>query len=283
MITKKSYARITLALDIIRKLPNDYHLLNIIKQRINLYDVIKVSESEETELICSNKEMPLDESNLVMKVVMLVKERFNIEKNVRIEIEKNIPIKAGLAGGSSNAATMFMILNELWGLNLSREELVRLSKEIGMDVGFFFFNGSVFDTESKELVYEVKPGLDSGYVLIVTPEFGVSTKEAYSLLNLRMTGKRIEETQKMIDAIKQNDLKSVVESMHNDFEDFVFEKYPRLREIKENLLGIGSLNVLMTGSGSTLFAVFKNKEELDNAYEEFKDEFKFVFKTELKE
>lgn len=144
-IIGKSYARVTLALDIVKKNRAGkyigFHELGIIKHQIDLFDEIEIEESAETKIICDNSDVPVDESNTCWQAVNLVKKYFDIKENVLIKIEKKIPAQGGLAGGSSNGATTLKLLNKLWQLNLSTEKMIELGRKIGMDVPYFLLEG----------------------------------------------------------------------------------------------------------------------------------------------
>jgi 4-diphosphocytidyl-2-C-methyl-D-erythritol kinase len=263
MIIKKSYTRLTLALDIIRKIKKGkykgYHKLNIIKHQINLHDVISIEAAEKMTIKCNNPEVPLDMNNLCWQAAVLLKKQFTITENVQINIKKNIPIKGGLAGGSANAATVLCMLNSLWRLELDRKQLCNLGRKIGMDVPFYFFGKTAFDTESIEAIKPVDTNVTFNFVL-ATPDFGVSTKEAYQKINYNKIGHNTEKTTRMKFALQENDKEQVIKNMHNDFELSVFKQYPALNQVKKELVKAGCLNVAMSGSGSTLIGIARDKE-----------------------
>ncbi|MFW5785560.1 MAG: 4-(cytidine 5'-diphospho)-2-C-methyl-D-erythritol kinase [Chitinispirillaceae bacterium] len=267
MISRKSHTRITLALDIMRKLDSGpfrgYHELGIIKHQVLLHDVLHVKSSSELRIECETPFVPCDERNICWKAVELVKSRFGISENVSIHIEKQIPVMGGLAGGSANAATMLLILDELWDLNLSVEELSELGRSLGMDVPYFFYGKTAFDSESTGVLRPIPTELKLHFVLAI-PEFGVSTKDAYGSLDYSLVGKRTCTTDQLREGLEQNHLEKVAQNMHNDFEYSVFGRFSRLREIRDSLLKAGCLSAVMSGSGSTLVGVAPSRAEAEN-------------------
>ena len=279
MLIEKSYTRITLALDIIRKITDGeyegYHELNIIKHQVGLFDVISVKTSKRLSVSCNNPKIPVDSGNLCWQSVEKIKQQFGIKENVSIHIEKNIPIKGGLAGGSSNAATVLSMLNTLWNLELDKEQLGDISRDVGMDVPFYFTGGTVYDTETTGVLQPIKTELVFNFIL-ATPFFGVSTSEAYKGINYDNIGRNRNETGRMKKAFETNDNESVISAMHNDFHYTVFRDYPQLEQLKGELLKAGCLNVVMSGSGSTLVGVVKSIDHAKFIKNRFRDECNMV-------
>jgi 4-diphosphocytidyl-2-C-methyl-D-erythritol kinase len=176
---------------------------------------------------------------------------------VRITIGKRIPVMGGLAGGSTNAATTILLLNELWGLSLSREELVTLGREIGMDVPFYFVGNTAFDSEAGLRLEPIATTSSFDFVL-ACPEFGVSTREAYAGIDYSVIGSKAGLTESMRAAFLAGNCAGVVSCMHNDFEYSVFQRNPRLALIKQELQDAGCLGAMMTGSGSTVIGIAQN-------------------------
>jgi 4-diphosphocytidyl-2-C-methyl-D-erythritol kinase len=263
MLSEKSFTRVTLALDIIRKLDQGqyagYHELGIIKHRIDLHDIISIEPSETPRITCDNPSVPCDERNICWKVADTLKREFGISQNVHIAIKKNIPVQGGLAGGSANAATILSLLNKFWRLNLSDDQLRQIGRKAGMDVPFYFTGGTAFDTESSGILEPIHTGLVFDFVLAIPP-FGVSTSEAYQTIEYASVARHTHLTGAIRSALESNDRTAVIESMHNDFELSVFRRYPQLALIKEELLHTGCLNAVLSGSGSTILGIARNKE-----------------------
>jgi len=264
MIVEKSYTRLTLSLDIIRRIKRGsyagYHELGIIKHQINLYDVITIKPSRAMGISCASPQVPRDSENICWKAVERVKEHFGIKENVHIEIEKNIPVKGGLAGGSANAATVIRILDRLWSLRMNKEQLLTVGREVGMDVPYYFLGKTAFDTEATGILEPVETDLYFDFLLIIS-DFGVSTKEAYKEISYHETGHQTDKTARMRDALKANDREEVISAMHNDFEKSVFRQYAELERLKEKFIRAGCLNVVMSGSGSTLIGLARDKDQ----------------------
>ncbi len=259
----RSYTRITLALDIIGKLDTGewkgYHELGIIKHQISLFDEIRISEANETTVVCRDPAVPSGQANICWSAVELIRRRFGIRQNVRIDIRKNIPVEGGLAGGSTNAATVLRLLNEMWGLGLNTKQLCDLGRAIGMDVPFYFVGKTAFDSEAGDRLESIPTNLGFHFVL-VQPSFGVSTKAAYGKIDYSHIGKEVSKTQRLRDALGKNESETVIRCMHNDFEHSVFSTYPELAEIRDKLRNLGCLGSFLSGSGSTMVGVVQDPE-----------------------
>jgi 4-diphosphocytidyl-2-C-methyl-D-erythritol kinase len=263
-ITEKSYTRITLALDIVRKIPHGafkgYHELSIVKHRIDLCDTLTLEDSPSTRIECNNPNVPVDNRNICWRALELVKKEMNIDKHVAISIDKKIPVQGGLAGGSANAATMLTMLNKFWGLGLQTEKLMELGRRLGMDVAYFFSENTAFDSEAGGVLTPLLTSCRFNFILI-NPGFGVSTPEAYGNIDYALIGKNIDATKTMQEAFIKNDPQGIIDTVHNDFELSVFKRYPKLQPIKRKLLDLGCRCAAMTGSGSTLIGIFNGENE----------------------
>lgn len=263
MLTEKSYPRVTLSLDIIKKITEGsyagYHELNTIKHQISLFDVIEIEISDRMRIQCDDSSVPCDSTNLCWKAAELLKDEYGIEECVSISIEKHIPVRGGLAGGSANAATVLNLLNKLWNLNVDFENICRIGRKIGMDIPFYFAGRTAFDTEATAVLEPIETQVIFDFILLI-PDFGISTADAYIGLQYNSIAKNTERTAVLRKALINNDRISAIKSMHNDFERTLFKKYPKLREAREDLLRGGCLNVVLSGSGSTLVGIAEDKE-----------------------
>jgi 4-diphosphocytidyl-2-C-methyl-D-erythritol kinase len=262
LLTSNSYTRITLALDIIRKIPDGphagYHELGTIKHQIDLCDLMTIEASAKDRLECDDPRVPCDPRNVCLKAVEAMRRAMGIDRKVRIAISKRIPVQGGLAGGSANAATTFSLLNELWGLGLSAEKLMELGRTVGMDVPYFFIGKTAFDSEAGLQIEPIVTGCRFVFLLAL-PEFGVPTTEAYKAIDYSTIGRNLDRTANLRSALASNDVGSAVAAMHNDFELSVFPRFPRLASIKRELLDVGCLAAFMTGSGSTVVGVARDR------------------------
>ncbi len=263
MLYERSYARITLALDIVRKLTEGpyrgYHELHTIKHSIDLFDTIGIEESDFMALTCNREGIPCDERNLCWKAVELIRTEYGIKPCARIELNKRVPAGGGLAGGSSNAATVLALCNRLWKLGLTFEEFRNLGKRLGMDVPYYFAGGTAFDTEATGILLPIPTAVSLSFVLVL-PDFGVSTASAYGNLDYSEVGRNQERTDALKGALTRNQITECIRNLHNDFEYSVFRSHPQLAEIKKALLDAGCEGAWMTGSGSTMVGVTRDRE-----------------------
>jgi 4-diphosphocytidyl-2-C-methyl-D-erythritol kinase len=264
----KSFTRVTLALDIVKKIQDGqftgYHELGIIKHKIDLHDILEISDSTEMAITCNNPLVPCDSSNICWKAALLLKERFGINSNVKINITKNIPVMGGLAGGSANAASTLSALSIYWDLNLSTNDLITLGRILGMDVPFYFTGNTAFDSEATGVIRPLHHTNAFTFVLAI-PDFGVSTKDAYQGIDYKLIGKSVDKTRLLEESLLRNDSVSVFPLMHNDFELTVFKKYPALGALKKQLIDKGCIASVMSGSGSTVLGIaesFKHAEKI---------------------
>ncbi|MBU0647611.1 4-(cytidine 5'-diphospho)-2-C-methyl-D-erythritol kinase [Patescibacteria group bacterium] len=279
MIKAKSYSRLTLALDIIKKLTSGkftgYHELNIIKQQIELHDTISIRPANQTKIICNDPRIPNDKSNLCWQVVDLLKNKYHISKNVEITIEKNIPPESGLAAGSSNAATTLKLLNQLWQLKIPSSTLIQLARQIGMDVPFFIYGHTCFDTEATRILNPIPTQTILHYIIIL-PDFGVSTKEAYQNIDYSQIGQNTLQTKQMKTALEKNDIQSVINNIHDDFELSVFPQFPKLNQIKQDLISAGCAKAFMTGSGSTMVGITTSQNHSQEILYKLKNKYQIL-------
>ena len=275
-----SYAKINLFLKIGRKLSSGYHNIQAVMQMIGLSDNISIEPINEDKVIveCTNKELE-NENNLAYKAAMLLKKEFKVRNGVRIFIEKNIPIEAGLGGGSSNAATTLRNLNRLWGLKLKENQLIELASGLGSDVPFFIGENAALVEGIGDKIKEIKKFFSINIVLI-NPGFRVSTKWAYSAFDKQKPKIKTQANiNELVRAIEKKDIKEIANNLHNDFEPIVTKKYKILNEIKNNLLKNDALNAGVSGSGPTVFGVFNSIYEAREAFFKIQYDYPFVFLT----
>jgi 4-diphosphocytidyl-2-C-methyl-D-erythritol kinase len=264
VLTASSYTRVTLALDIVRKISDGpyrgYHELGTVKHRIDLCDTVCIEEARTDTLECDDPAVPCDDRNVCLKVTRLVQQQFGIDRHVRIGLTKRIPVMGGLAGGSANAATTLQLLNELWELRLPTGRMVELARNIGMDVPYYFIGNTAYDTEAGLVVEPIVTGCSFVFVL-ACPDFGVSTADAYAGVDYAAVGRNLALTDTLRRSLEAGDAEGAPRSMHNDFESTVFSRFPRLSTIKKDLLEAGCRAALLTGSGSTVIGVVRNAQE----------------------
>ncbi len=259
-ITLKSHGKINLGLDVLYKRDDGYHEINTIMQQIDLSDTLTIREKEKGIVIKShNKDLPLDSSNLIYKAWEKIQEKTGVKRGIEVTVDKKIPIAAGLAGGSSNAATVLKGLNELWDLGLKEEELQEIGVEIGADVPFCITGGTALAQGIGEKLTKLKP-FKGKNLLLVNPGMQISTAEVYA--SLRPNGKKKMNMEKIVEFIEKNDIYSLAKHIVNVMEEVVVKKNPIISEIKKDLVECGALCSLMSGSGPTVFGLFDDLERL---------------------
>lgn len=282
----KSYAKLNLTLNVIGIDPLDkYHLLEMVNVPLDFYDTLEmeITSKEDSYITSSSPSIPLDHTNLVYKAIKIMKETYLIQENFHVHINKKIPLGAGLAGGSSNAAATLRGINKMLNLNKSKEELASLGMKIGSDVGYCVYSLPSLVEGKGEKITSFK-FLDNYYVLLVKPSYGLSTKEVYTLydeysLNHKVEHSSLQDIQK---ALQNNDEELLKKNLINNLEISAFEIAPSLKLLKEEIVKEGLDKVLMTGSGSTIFALSKDKDKLLKIAKNYEVNNNFVLVTKFK-
>ena len=274
----KAYGKVNISLDVVGKREDGYHLLSMIMQNIDLYDEIEV-EKQECGIIleCNKSYVPVDNRNLAYKAAEIFKERYDIVDGVKINIEKNIPVSAGLAGGSTDAAAVLKVMNKLFNVNATEEELMELGLKLGADIPYCIHGGTALCEGIGEIITPIKPFRDK-IVVLVKPAFGVSTKEVYKNFNLEKV-KQHPKTAEIINAIENDDLNFVASNMKNLLENVTLRKHKILIKIKEEMNACGAINSMMSGSGPTFFAFFDDMLKAQRCFEKMKKKYSDVFIT----
>lgn len=275
----RAYAKINLALDVIRKREDGYHELEMIMAPITLHDLIYINVIDSgIEIDSNSKIMPTDNRNIMYKVAALMKERYQIKKGVKIFVYKHIPTQAGLAGGSSDGAAVIKAMNELFHLNLSLEQMASLGKEVGADIPFCIYQKIAFVQGIGERLEFIENPFNCK-VLLVKPKRGVSTKKCFNSLDL--TKASHQDCRLMIKGIKEDNYQAVIDNLQNTLEAPSIDMVPEIEQIKKELLELGFDGALMSGSGSTVFGLTRDEEILENGYDFFREKYYFVRKTEI--
>lgn len=261
----RAMAKINLGLDVIRKREDGYHEVRMIMQTIRMYDVLDIRKKQNPGISLSTNlpYVPSDERNLVYKAAKLLMDEFDIKEGLSMRLSKSIPVAAGMAGGSSDAAAAFVGVNRLFRLGLSQEELMERAVRIGADVPYCIMRGTALAEGIGEKLTPLS-AMPEGYVLIGKPGINVSTKTAYENLKLDAIERR-PDIDGMIRDIQNKDLYSMTEKMVNVFEPGLMEKYPVIREIRDFMEERGALKAMMSGSGPTVFGIFDSKEKMNAA------------------
>ncbi len=254
-----AFAKINLFLEILGKRDDGFHEISTCFQTVSLHDTLTFEENDELVLSCVDKNIPVDERNLIIKAAAELQKKFGITRGAKIHLEKRIPSPAGLGGGSSDGAIALLGLAKLWNLQIKRTELLEIGKNLGSDVPFFFDGGTALGIGRGTEITSFKD-FNEKFMLIVKPPVEVSTGIAFAKLNAphltKVSSKRIlklcsDTTEKLF---------SRQITPKNDFEKVIFEIEPEIQRVKEKLLENGAVTALMTGSGASVFGIFENEE-----------------------
>ncbi|CAG7914894.1 MULTISPECIES: 4-(cytidine 5'-diphospho)-2-C-methyl-D-erythritol kinase [Mammaliicoccus] len=265
MIYETAPAKINLTLDTLYKREDGYHEVEMIMTTIDLNDRLTFECRDDGEIIIDVEHnfVPSDHRNLAYKAAKLMQDRYNIKKGVKISLEKSIPISAGLAGGSSDAAATFRGLNELWGINESLETLSELASEIGSDISFCIYGKTALcQGRGEKITHLPKP--PSAWVVIAKPDIGVSTPEIYGALDLE--NKDEVQTQACLKAIENNDYASMCQSLGNSLEKVTMQLYPEVEKLKNTMSNTGVDAALMSGSGPTIYGFVQKERQAKQVY-----------------
>ncbi|MDP4085440.1 MAG: 4-(cytidine 5'-diphospho)-2-C-methyl-D-erythritol kinase [Bacillota bacterium] len=261
----KAPAKINLSLDVLHKRPDGYHEVEMIMTTIDLADRVELCLLDENkiDIFSHNRFVPDDHRNLAYQAAQLLKERYQIKKGVSIAIEKNIPVAAGLAGGSSDAAATLRGLNKLWNIGLSLDELADLGAEIGSDVSFCVYGGTALAKGRGEKITELSSPPTS-WIILAKPFVGVSTAEVYRRLDLNSM--KHPNLQQMINGIECKDYHKVCENVGNVLEEVTLKLHPEVALIKDQMKRFGADAVLMSGSGPTVFGLVQHDSRMHRIY-----------------
>ncbi|MEK7306472.1 MAG: 4-(cytidine 5'-diphospho)-2-C-methyl-D-erythritol kinase [Nitrospirota bacterium] len=270
----KSPAKVNIFLRVLDKREDGYHNIQSIMQMVDLCDILTFEKSRSGIALASNsKDIPLDSDNIVFRAAELIKNMGMISEGISIYIEKNIPVSAGLGGGSSNAAATLMTLNRLWGLGYGMNELSLIGGSLGSDVPFFLGGAASFVEGRGEIVYPLRTGRNR-WLVLVNPGFKVSTSWSYNRID-EVRGTRKTKTNWLTKTGKDNklqkfngfklDLIEVSSLMRNDLEEITARQNRVIEEIREELKSLDAKGAVMSGSGATVFGIFANKEEARTA------------------
>lgn len=271
LYTVKAYAKVNLGLDVTGKLPNGYHQVKMIMQTVGIYDELTLERaSEGISLTTDSGELPTDGNNLICRAVRLMQEKYGIQEGVRVHLRKRIPIAAGMAGGSTDAAAAMKGMNRLFDLGVKQEELMREAVAIGADVPYCVMGGTALAEGIGEKLTPLPP-LPQMFLLVAKPDINVSTKYVYEHLDAAES-LRHPDIDGMAAAIRAGEISGILERMGNVLETVTIPAYPVVEVIKTRMRELGARNSLMSGSGPTVFGVFFKKEDAEKAYESIKEE-----------
>lgn len=282
-IELKARAKINLTLDVLGKRPDGYHDVEMIMQSINLYDHITIRKMRAPgiKLKTNLKWLPEDGKNLAYKAAQLMTETYSIKDGILIELQKRIPVAAGLAGGSSDAAAVFVGLNALFNLNIPKKELMGLGVRLGADIPYCILRGTALARGIGEKLTKLPP-MPFCYLVIAKPSINVSTAYIYKNLKLNELSLR-PDTKKVIEGIEKGNLNLIAKNLGNVLESVTIKEYPAIDRIKQTMVEYGALGALMSGSGPSVYGIFEEKKQAQAVSKELKlhNKAKDVFVTTI--
>ncbi len=266
-ISVKALAKINLGLDVVRRREDGYHEVRMIMQTIHLFDRLEIKKTSSGGITMTTNLsfLPTNENNLVYQAAKLLKDEFGIRDGIDIRLHKHIPVSAGMAGGSTDAAAVLYGMNRMFQLGLKRDELMRRGVKIGADVPYCIMRGTALAEGIGEKLTALPPMVKCP-VLIAKPPISVSTKFVYEHLKLDETTVH-PDIDRLVEDIRQKDLAKIAADMGNVLEAVTIPNYPVIAEIKEHMLRHGAVNAMMSGSGPAVFGLFEDAEQARVAYE----------------
>lgn len=276
MTKYKSYAKINLSLEVIEKRPDGYHEIDTLMNKIDLYDEISFKERSDNKIIIKSnaEDLPLDKSNLIYKAWDILSPYKEGPCGIEIHVDKNIPIAAGLGGGTSNGVLTMKVLNSMWSLGFNRDKLIEMSKTLGADSTFFYYDGLVRARGIGDRI-EHCSCLKKYPLVLVNIGKPLSSKKVYEKMKNFTSGK----VEAFVKAFKDN--KEPWNLAYNNMEEVSFSIYPELEEIKEKIKETGAKISLMSGAGPSIFGLYDDISTRDRAYDLLKDKYKIVEKTRM--
>lgn len=274
-LTRNAYAKVNLALDVLRRREDGYHDVCMIMQNLSLYDTLTFTMEEADTLAitlsCDKEFVPCDERNLIYKAIVLMGETYHLTGHIHVELVKRIPVEAGMAGGSTDCAAAFHAMRELYGLDVSDQDLMKLGVKLGADVPYCIMAKTALSEGIGEVLTEAAP-LPDCYVVVAKPTISVSTKMVYENLHANEL-QHHPDVAGMIEALKQGDLPGVASRMENVLETVTTKLYPQIEEIKQTMKESGAENAIMSGSGPTVFGLYTEKATAEQAAEKIRQQY----------
>lgn len=264
-----AYAKVNLGLDVVRRLENGYHEVKMVMQTVGICDTLTLKkEAEGIKITTDSGEIPANEDNLVYKAAKLLKDKYDIGEGVSIHLEKRIPVAAGMAGGSTDAAAVLKGMNILFSLGLSEEQLKEEGVKLGADIPYCIMGGTALAEGIGEKLTRL-PDTPDAFLLVAKPDINVSTKYVYENLQLDKIEKH-PDIDGMVEAIQAANLQGVIDRMDNVLQTVTEEKYTVIGELKRFMEEHGALKALMSGSGPTVFGIYEDRQKAEVAAEALK-------------
>lgn len=269
----KARAKVNLGLDVCSRLENGYHEVKMIMQSVDIYDELEFSVRVDPDIILSvdsNDSLGDISNNLIFRAAKLMKEYYSIKEGIEIHLKKNIPVAAGMAGGSTDAAATMVAMNELFCLNQTKEQLMELAVRLGADIPFCILQGTALAEGIGEKLSVLPAPETDAFVLIAKPDIMVSTKDIFENLHVENLTSH-PDIDGMAQALRDKQFDGVVSRMENVLETVTIKLYPVIAEIKEVMMSEGVTNALMSGSGPTVFGIFESQEVAKRAAEAIRE------------
>ena len=267
----KAFAKINLCLDVLRRKEDGYHEVEMVMTNVDIADVLEIKELEEKKILLKsdNKDLARDETNLIYKAIVLLQKEAGKDFGIELSLEKNIPMEAGMAGGSADAAATLKAVNELFKLNISKDRLLELGASLGADIPFCIMGGTALASGVGEKLKSLKP-LPKMKILIAKPNTGLSTKKVYESLyieNLNKSGFRHRDVKEMVSVIESDKdekikIQEIADSLNNILELPSIKLLPFIEDIKKTMMDNNCLGCLMSGSGTAVFGIFDSDEDM---------------------
>ena len=270
-VTLKALAKINLGLDVLGRRQNGYHDVRMVMQTIYLYDNVTLEKTSEPgiQLQTNLFYLPSDENNIAYKAAKMLIDEYQIQEGVHITLDKHIPVAAGMAGGSSNAAAVLVGMNRLFSLGLSDKELMKRGALLGADVPYCVMRGTVLAEGVGEILTPLLP-LPKCYILIAKPGISVSTKEVYEKLDAQVIEKH-PDIDGILKGLQEQNLHKIAASMGNVLEGVTVPMHPVIEQIKRAMKEAGALNAMMSGSGPTVFGIFEDRSVAQKAAQKLRE------------
>lgn len=275
---RKAYGKINLGLNVIRKRKDGYHDLRMIMVPVDLFDTVELVESNQLTIQSDKYYLPNDDKNTVYKAVQVMHEMYQTPTNFQIKLVKNIPTQAGMAGGSADAACIINMINDMYSLELTQEQLIEIGLKIGADVPFCLFNKPALVTGIGEKLEFIE--IDTNFHLfLVKPKFGVSTKKLFTNLEIKEVSEK--EFEDLLDGLQTGNYDKVQKNLINDLQPQAIQEHPEIQKIINDLINFGFDNACMTGAGSVVFGITQDENLTRRAVEKFFLKYPLVKKSRI--
>ena len=273
-IVVKAYGKINIFLDCLKKRDDGYHEVKMVMQSVRLHDLVEIRKAEKNSVFTDSLYVPNNKNNLALKAASLLQEKGGVPP-VAIKIKKNIPVSAGMAGGSTDAAALLRALDVYYDKRLSLDALCQLGAKVGSDVPFCILGGTAITEEKGQLLFPIihEP---QAYYVIVKPEASISTKEMYEQLD-REGIPAANDTKRIVNGFRNQNVAQIAKNLYNVFEPLAIQRVPEIGKIKQQLKQYGALNAQMTGSGSAVYGIFDSLETAMDACDTLREKYPETF------